>query len=59
MIQVQFQTLQQSPSSTFFHICKKIRFKLETPFLADPGAEIQPGLNLLGPIKQKFLMVRS
>jgi len=24
---------------------------------ADPGAEIQPGLNLLGPIKQKFLMV--
>lgn len=24
---------------------------------ADPGAEIQPGLNLLGPIKQKFSMV--
>jgi Rab GDP dissociation inhibitor len=25
---------------------------------ANPEAEIQPGLNLLGPIKQKFLQVR-
>ena len=24
---------------------------------ANPEAEIQPGLNLLGPIKQKFLQV--
>ena len=24
---------------------------------ANPEAEIQPGLNLLGPIKQKFLLV--
>ena len=24
----------------------------------NPEAEIQPGINLLGPIKQKFLMVR-
>jgi hypothetical protein len=45
--------------SSTFSSCEKIRFKSEPVFLADPGAEIQPGLNLLGPIKQKFLMVRA